>query len=185
MAPLVEIFFGRQVNPGNSKLGHPWEYFEKELSNADNNSISLRPFINTLDGNAVDKALGRTEHYVKEIISPNIYASKDVREKATESYFDDLAKDPFSKDLLKLRDFIRSDKGNNFKYKSLTEAQYANLLKNVFDSINGSEVVKTEKGLDNMISANGIIARKPTSHGIYYVFAPIYFYVIIYYLHQM
>ena len=176
MAPLVEIFFGRQVNPGNSKLGHPWEYFEKELSNADNNSISLRPFINTLDGNAVDKALGRTERYVKEIISPNIYASKDVREKATESYFDDLAKDPFSKDLLKLRDFIRSDKGNNFKYKSLTEAQYANLLKNVFDSINGSEVVKTEKDLDNMISANGIIARKPTSHGIYYVFAPIYFY---------
>ena len=176
MAPLVEIFFGRQVNPGNSKLGHPWEYFEKELSNADNNSISLRPFINTLDGNAVDKALGRTERYVKEIISPNIYASKDVREKATESYFDDLAKDPFSKDLLKLRDFIRSDKGNNFKYKSLTEAQYANLLKEVFASINGSEVVKTEKDLDNMISANGIIARKPTSHGIYYVFAPIYFY---------
>lgn len=176
MAPLVEIFFGRQVNPGNSKLGHPWEYFEKELSNADNNSISLRPFINTLDGNAVDKALGRTERYVKEIISPSIYASKDVREKATESYFDDLAKDPFSKDLLKLRDFIRSDKGNNFKYKSLTEAQYANLLKEVFASINGSEVVKTEKDLDNMISANGIIARKPTSHGIYYVFAPIYFY---------
>lgn len=176
MAPLIEIFFGRQVNPGNSKLGHPWEYFEKELSNADNNSISLRPFINTLDGNAVDKALGRTERYVKEIISPNIYASKDVREKATESYFDDLAKDPFSKDLLKLRDFIRSDKGNNFKYKSLTEAQYAHLLKEVFASINGSEVVKTEKDLDNMISANGIIARKPTSHGIYYVFAPIYFY---------
>ena len=176
MAPFVEIFFGRQVNPGNSKLGHPWEYFEKELSNADNNSISLRPFINTLDGNAVDKALGRTERHVKEIISPNIYASKDVREKATESYFDDLAKDPFSKDLLKLRDFIRSDKGNKFKYKSLTEAQYANLLKEVFASINGSEVVKTEKDLDNMISANGIIARKPTSHGIYYVFAPIYFY---------
>lgn len=176
MAPLVEIFFGRQVNPGNSKLGHPWEYFEKELSNADNNSISLRPFINTLDGNAVDKALGCTERYVKEIISPNIYASKDVREKATESYFDDLAKDPFSKDLLKLRDFIRSDKGNKFKYKSLTEAQYANLLKEVFASINDSEVIKTEKDLDNMISANGIIARKPTSHGIYYVFAPIYFY---------
>ena len=176
MTPLVEIFFGMQVNPGNSRLGHPWEYFEKELSNADNNSISLRPFINTLDGNAVDKALGRTERYVKEIISPSIYASKDVREKATESYFEDLAKDPFSKDLLKLRDFIKSDKGKDFKYKSLTETQYADLLRNVFALIQDSEVVRNEKDLDNLITANGIMARKPTSHGIYYVFAPIYFY---------
>lgn len=176
MSPLVEIFFGKQVMPGASKLGHPWEYFERELSNADNNSISLRPFINTLDSNAVDKALGRTDRYVKEIISPNVYASKDVREKATTSYFDDLAKDPFSKDLLKLRDFIRSDKGSDFKYKSLTETQYSELLKNVFSMIDNSDVVKTEKDLDNMISANGIMARRPTNHGIYYVFAPIYFY---------
>lgn len=176
LARLVEIFFGRQVNPGSSKLGHPWEYFEKELSNADNNSISLRPFINTLDGNAVDKALGRTERYVREIISPSIYASKDVREEATESYFNDLAKDPFSKDLLKLRDFIRSDKGKDFKYKSLTETQYADLLRNVFALIQDSEVVRNEKDLDNLITANGIMARKPTNHGIYYVFAPIYFY---------
>ena len=175
MSPLVEIFFGKQVMPGASKLGHPWEYFERELSNADNNSISLRPFINTLDSNAVDKALGRTDRYVKEIISPNVYASKDVREKAITSYFDDLAKDPFSKDLLKLRDFIRSDKGSDFKYKSLTETQYSELLKNVFSMIDNSDVVKTEKDLDNMISANGIMARRPTNHGIYYVFAPIYF----------
>lgn len=176
MAPLVEIFFGRQVISGALKLGHPWEYFEKELSNADNNSISLRPFINTLDSNAVDRALGRTVRYVKEIISSSIYASKDVREKATDSYFNDLAKDPFSKDLLKLRDFIRSDQGNDFKYKSLKEAQYAELLKKVFATIQESKVIKTEKDLDNMISANGIMARKPTTHGIYYVFAPIYFY---------
>lgn len=176
MSPLVEIFFGRQVVSGALRLGHPWEYFEKELSNADNNSISLRPFINTLDSNAVDRALGRTERYVKEIISSSIYASKDVREKATESYFNDLAKDPFSKDLLKLRDFIRSDQGSDFKYKSLKEAQYAELLKKVFATIRDSEVVKTEKDLDDMISANGIMARKPTTHGIYYVFAPIYFY---------
>ena len=176
MSPLVEIFFGRQVVSGVLRLGHPWEYFEKELSNADNNSISLRPFINTLDSNAVDRALGRTERYVKEIISSSIYASKDVREKATESYFNDLAKDPFSKDLLKLRDFIRSDQGSDFKYKSLKEVQYADLLKKVFATIRNSEVVKTEKDLDDMISANGIMARKPTTHGIYYVFAPIYFY---------
>ena len=176
LSPLVEIFFGRQVTPGISRLGHPWEYFEKDLSNADNNSISLRPFINRLDGNAVDKALGRTERHVTEIISPNIYASKEVRDKATDSYFDDLVKDTFSNDLEKLREFIRSDRGVNFRYKSLKESEYATLLNEVFAMISDSEVVKTEKDLDNLISANGIMARKPTSHGTYYIFAPIYFY---------
>ena len=176
LAPLVEIFFGRQVSLGASKLGHPWEYFEKDLSNADNNSICLRPFINRLDENAVDKALGRTERHVTEIISPSIYASKEVRDKATDSYFDDLVRDTFCKDLGKLRDFIRSTKGENYRYKSLKEEDYDNLLKEVYAMIPESEVVKSERDLSNLISAMGIMARKPTSHGTYYIFAPIYFY---------
>lgn len=176
LVPLVEIFFGRQVSLGASRLGHPWEYFEKDLSNADNNSICLRPFINRLDENAVDKALGRTERHVTEIISPSIYASKEVRDKATDSYFDDLVRDPFCKDLGKLRDFIRSTKGENYRYKSLKEEDYDNLLKEVYAMIPESEVVKSERDLSDLISAMGIMARKPTSHGTYYIFAPIYFY---------
>ena len=176
LSPLVEIFFGRKVIIGTSMLGHPWEYFEKDLANADNNSISLRPFINRLDGNAVDKALAVSNRYVKEIISPSIYASKEVRDKATDSYFEDLTRDRFSKDLENLRTFIRSNKGECFRYKSLREEQYANLLNEVFAMIQDSSVVKTIKDLDNLISANGIMARKPTNHGTYYVFAPIYFY---------
>lgn len=176
LAPLVEIFFGKQVSIGTSKLGHPWEYFEKDLSNADNNSICLRPFINRLDENAVDKALGRTERYVTEIISPSIYASKEVRDKATDSYFDDLVRDPFCKDLEKLREFIRSTKGENYRYKSLKEEDYDHLLKGVYAMISESEVVKSERDLSNLISAMGIMARKPTNHGTYYIFAPIYFY---------
>ena len=176
LSPLVEIFFGRKVIIGTSVLGHPWEYFEKDLANADNNSISLRPFINRLDGNAVDKALAISNRYVKEIISPSIYASKEVRDKATDSYFEDLTRDKFSKDLENLRTFIRSNKGESFRYKSLSEEQYANLLNEVFAMIQDNSVIKTIKDLDNLISANGIMARKPTSHGTYYVFAPIYFY---------
>ena len=64
IGPLVDIFFGNKVVGNKVKLGNPWDYFWKELANADNKSISLRPFINMLDGNAVELALQKTEKYV-------------------------------------------------------------------------------------------------------------------------
>lgn len=68
MKLIIEVFFGKIVKVGVITLGSPWEYFEKELSNADNTAISLRPFINTLNSNAVDKALAKTERYVQMVL---------------------------------------------------------------------------------------------------------------------
>ncbi|MCI6112493.1 MAG: hypothetical protein MR690_02765 [Rikenellaceae bacterium] len=121
MAPVIQVFFGRTVKVRDSYLGTPWEYFSKELANADNSAISMRPFINTFDHNAVDKALGRTERYVKEIISPEIYASREVRINSTDKYFNDLAKDEFSRDLLKFKDVLMSAFGEQFRYKVTTQ----------------------------------------------------------------
>ena len=172
MDPIVQIFFGKNVY----QLGKPWDYFKKELSNADNSSISLRPFINTMDNNAVNQALAIAERYVQEIITPEIYASKTVREKTTETYFNDLAQDPFSKDLLKFKEVIRTTAGEDFRYKSLDEHQFENLINETFKRIENSNSVKTQSDLKKLIFANGIMAEKITTKGRFYVFAPIYWY---------
>ena len=177
MAPIIRVFFGNKVKVGEASLGSPWEYFEKELANADNTAISLRPFINTMDSNAVDKALARTERYVQNgIIAPEIYASKTVREVTTEKYFADLTQDAFSKDLLRFKEVIRTSDGERFRYKALTEKQFDELIAITFNRIVDSDVVKTPDDLKRLIFANGIMAEKITTKGIYYRFAPIYWY---------
>ena len=177
MKRIIEVFFGKIVKVGFITLGSPWEYFEKELSNADNTAISLRPFINTLNSNAVDRALAKTERYVQNgIISPEIYASKSVREDTTEKYFADLTQDAFSKDLLRFKEVIRTSVGEKYRYKALTEAQFEELISITFDRIVESPVVKSPDDLKRLIFANGIMAEKITTKGRYYRFAPIYWY---------
>lgn len=179
MKPIITAFFGNNVKVGNSNLGNPWDYFKKELSNADGSSISLRPFINTLDNNAIELSLKRLERWVHEIISPEIYASRAVREKATEQYFDDLTQDAFSKDLIRFKEVIRSSGGEKFRYKALDESLFEELVNTTFKkiiAIGDSVVIKTPGDLKELIFANGIMARQPTSKGMYYRFAPIYYY---------
>lgn len=176
MSPVIQVFFGRAVKVRDSYLGSPWEYFSKELANADNSAISLRPFINTFDHNAVDRALGRTERYVKEIISPEIYASREVRIDSTGKYFLDLAQDEFSRDLLKFKDVLMSATGEQFRYKSLNETQFNDLINLVFKKIIDSPVVKSPDDLISLIFANGIMSEKITRIGKFYRFASIYHY---------
>lgn len=177
MKLIIEVFFGKIVKVGVITLGSPWEYFEKELSNADNTAISLRPFINTLNSNAVDKALAKTERYVQNgIISSEIYASKSVREDTTEKYFADLTQDAFSKDLLRFKEVIRTSVGEKYRYKALTEVQFEELISITYNRIVESPVVKSPDDLKRLIFANGIMAEKITTKGRYYRFAPIYWY---------
>ena len=177
MKLIIEVFFGKIVKVGVITLGSPWEYFEIELSNADNTAISLRPFINTLNSNAVDKALAKTERYVQNGIIPSeIYASKSVREATTEKYFADLTQDAFSKDLLRFKEVIRTSVGEKYRYKALTESQFEDLISITFERIVESPVVKTPDDLKRLIFANGIMAEKITTKGRYYRFAPIYWY---------
>ncbi len=177
MAPIIRVFFGKIVQVGVVTLGSPWEYFEKDLANADHTAISVRPFINTLDNNAVDIALSKTEKYVRNGIIPcDIYASKAVRDDTTEKYFADLTQDAFSKDLLRFKEVIRTAEGEKFRFKSLSESQFEELILTTYSKIEDSEVVKSSVDLKRLIFANGIMAEKTTTKGRYYRFAPIYWY---------
>ena len=176
MMPFVQIFFSRIVKVGDVTLGTPWDYFSNELANADHSAISLRPFINTLDKNAVDKALSKTERYVQSIIPPEIYASKSVRAETTNKYFDDLTQDAFSNDLKVFRDVIRSAGGEVYRFKSLTEGQFDSLISTTFSRIVESAVVKSLDDLKRLVFANGIMAEILTTKGRFFRFAPIYWY---------
>lgn len=120
--------------------------------------------------------MGRTERYVKEIISPEIYASREVRIDSTDKYFLDLAQDEFSRDLLKFKDVLMSATGEQFRYKSLNENQFNDLINLVFNKIDDSPVVKSPDDLISLIFANGIMSEKITSIGKFYRFASIYHY---------
>ena len=177
MSPIIRVFFGNYVKVGDKVLGTPEQYFERELSNADNTAISLRPFINTMDSNAVEKGLGDTKNNLSNgILSPEIYASKSVREATTEKYFADLTQDEFSKDLWRFKEVIRTSIGEPYRFKALNEVQFEELITLTFDRITDSSVVRTPEDLKRLIFANGIMAEKITRIGRFYRFAPIYWY---------
>lgn len=175
----INVFFGENVvsNKGN-RLGSPQTYFKNNLSNADRKSISLRPFINTLDKNAIETALKQIIPYghVQELISSYIYASRDVRIKAANEYFMDLAKDDY-KDLQRFHSYLMSDNGKPYRLKTLTEKTFNMLIDEIIKSYQGKfETIKISDDLKDMLYATGIMAEKPTTGGKLYQFAPIYFY---------
>lgn len=183
LTPLVNTFFGNRVyvksftKHNKIDLGYPYDYFKNTLSNADRDSISLRPFINTLDDNAVKKALAVLipNRYVQSIISSDIYASRQVRIEAASKYFEDLARDKFSEDLLSVRDFINSDKGEAYRYKTLTEKQFYEML-NIIISNYKMTNVSTDEDLKTLLKANGIIVDKIGRGEKVWRWAPMYSY---------
>ena len=173
----VSIFFGKMgKNKDGYYTGSAWDYFKQNLSNADN-SISLRPFITTLNDNAINEALVKiVDRYVTEIIPATVYASRDVRVKAANSYFDDLAKDEFSHDLLHIRDFINTDIGMAYRYKSLNETDFTGFLNGVLSSSSYETELKTVDELKTLLKANGIVSENITRNGKFYRFATMYAY---------
>lgn len=177
MAPMVNTFLGPAVKVGDRDFGSPFMYFAQTLANADRESISLRPFINTLDKNAVEQALQMLipNRYVQAIISSDIYASRDVRIKTANTYFNDLVQDEFSRDLDNIRTLLNSEKGKAFRYKTLSEKQFSQMIQLALkDYINTQ--CRTEDDMVVMLRANGIIEEKFVRGEKVWRFAPMYSY---------
>lgn len=179
ISPYVYAFFGSKVVDSTGRYwGNPYRYFENNLCNADKKSISLRPFINTMDNNAIEVALEDNTKHVTAIIPSKSYTKKDVKDKAAITYFDDLTQDDFSKDLIKFKDFLDAKEGDPFRFKSLDRYMYEKLLQTVFDKYKEEfKIVKNIDELNTILEANGIIAEKITREGKYYQFAPLYYYI--------
>lgn len=177
LVPLVNTFFGSKVNAGGLDMGAPFDYFYQTLVNADRSSISLRPFINTLDKNAVEQALAVLipNRYVTSIISSDIYATRDVRIKAANSYFDDLSRDEFSADLKNVRDFLNSEAGIDFRKKTLSEEDFAQFIDGVLKNYT-NKYCKTYDDMVALLRANGIMEEQFIQGQKVWRFAPMYIY---------
>lgn len=177
LKPLVEIFFGREVNPKGAHLGNPWDYFEKQLSNAAG-KISMRLFINTLTTDVIDKGLENSNPHVTEVISPDLYASREVRIKVADSYFNDMAsEEDFTDDLQKVREFINSETGKDFRKKILSEAEFNELMNSIINVYrNDLRAVETPSELAQLIYASGIMKEIYKRGRKIYRFSPMYEY---------
>ena len=76
-----------------------------------------------------------------------------------------------------VRDFINSDKGLEFRYKSLPEESFNMMIKFIFNDNSGLfKSVRNEEDLKLLLYANGIVAEKVKRGGKVYQFASMYAY---------
>ena len=177
MTPVVQTFFGKDVVYDNKSYGKPWIFFVNELANADQNSISLRPFVNLLKCSLGKVDLENAEASHSEILNSSIYASDDVRFDAASMYFDDIVKDPTAVDLKHLKDVVNEQR--KYQFKSLHADLFNDLITEVYGRIQNKgvrSVVESTDKLKALIFANGIMAKKETTRGTFYSFAPIYWF---------
>ena len=169
--PLIRVFFGEDTK----KYGKPWDYFKKELSNADH-TVNLQAFINILNKNAVDKALAMAEFDVTEIISPDIYTSTDVRTLAVTELFKTYTTDLFCKDLVEFQYVVLFEKAGIFRYKSLDGIKFESLINEICKRLDVSNTGNYKTRLISLIFANGIMSMEHTTIGDVFNFAPLYWF---------
>ncbi|ACX73710.1 hypothetical protein FSU_0496 [Fibrobacter succinogenes subsp. succinogenes S85] len=171
MEPLLQVFFGKDTQG----LGKPWDYFKKELSNADY-TTNLQLFINILYHNAIDKSLAIAKSNITEIISPAIYTSTEVRAYAAKMLFEKLAEDQFCKNLANFQHAVFFADNGLYRYKSLDTNKFDNLINTVCEQNKFLDFGSTKENLINAIFSNGIMTINNTTKGDIFVFAPLYWY---------
>lgn len=174
---LVELFFGKEVTVKGARLGPTWDYFKKQLSNAAG-KISLRLFINTLTKDVLSKGLENSNKNLKEVISSEIYASRETRTKAADSYFNDMAsEEDFTDDLKKVKDFIHDERGLKYRKKTLSEVEFNEMLIDMFDIYrNAFRSVETVREFAQLIYASGLMKEVYKPGRKIYIFAPMFEY---------
>lgn len=171
MENLIRIFFGSDTK----KYGKPWDYFKKELSNADY-TVNQQAFINILNKNVVDKALAIAESDVTEIISPDIYTSTDVRTFAVTELFKSYTTDAFCKDLIEFQYVVLYGNSGMFRYKSLDGMKFESLIDETCKRLDVSNTGNYKAHLISSIFANGIMSMEHTTKGDVFNFAPLYWF---------
>jgi len=167
---LMTIFFGDEVK-FKKPQGHPYEWFYKNLVNADQKSISLRPFINLMN-NAVNDAILKKD--TLPIIHQSYYTNFKNRDLAVEEHFEDLVREDYNQDLGKVFDYIREN--DMYKRIFLTKNELNKFLQEIIKHYDKDLESQNDRELKGLLEANGIIHRNPTQKGDIYYFPQLYKY---------
>ena len=176
LEPFMTVFFGKEVMAKKS-LGTPYDWFYFNLNNADQKTISLRPFINLIKG-SVNSSLQEQSNYSPGVHYPVIhyknYSSMENRDKAVEAHFRDLTREEFNQDLKVIFDYLR-EFGDKYKHIYLTKEELNCFLKEVYTHNESSGLQsKSPDELRRLLVANGIIHENPKPDGNIYYFAQLY-----------
>jgi len=174
LKPLVDTFFGKYAD----KYGEMYDWIYRNLKNADG-TISLRPFLDLIKY-AIQKQLGRPE--LNKGDYPILYHKcfdADVRERAVDRHFKDLAEEEGNEALKIIISDIRNDRvPKELKISSLLQNDFEKLLKHI---INQHEELKDNSltNLEEILKLNGIIFVRHISGGRKkYSFAYLYKYYL-------
>ena len=173
--PFMTIFFGSEVRSSTGGfLGKTFDWFYFNLTNADQKSISLRPFINLIDG-SIDEAIQDPEWHIKQIIPYKYYSSRENRDNAVKQHFDDLTREDFNKDLAIIFNYIK-EKGDAYKQIFLYKTELLEMLNKILTEYNSQLENKTVDDLKDILVSNGIIYENVRPHENIFYFAQLYKY---------
>ena len=130
LKPLVEIFFGKYAD-SEGKYGEMYDWLHSNLRNADG-TISLRPFLDLIKY-AIEKHYERPDLNANNIpILSHMCFNADVREKAVERHFNDLAQEEGNESLKIIINDIRDDRvPRELKCISLLQNEFEKLINNI------------------------------------------------------
>jgi MinD-like ATPase involved in chromosome partitioning or flagellar assembly len=186
---LVEIFFGSLVDNRNESFGFSYDWFYKNLKNADN-TISLRPFLELikfamqvalakevplthkeyLDLNDIIDRKGKDQADTP-ILSGNYFANGTIRSLCVKRYFEDLKKEAGNDFLRHLEDTLKNnDQADRFRKSFLYENQLVDLI-NLVKKLHNFEISVIDA--KELLIANGIIKKnfnQPTSYSFAFLY---------------
>ncbi|WP_377478335.1 MAG: hypothetical protein P2A85_07165 [Microcoleus anatoxicus] len=185
--PFMTVFFGNEIMVRDHSVGIPYEWFFLNLQNADQVTISLRPFINLIR-NAIESSLeGKNEeqrikfYSLPQLIHYPVLHHTDYcndlknRDRAVEAHFNDLTREAFNEDLVVIIEYLRESQNAKYKYIYLEEAEIKQFLKEVSELKQSSlKLFKKPEELLHLLEVNGIIHKNPKPGGSVYYFAQLY-----------
>ncbi|QTA91037.1 tyrosine-protein kinase family protein [Desulfonema magnum] len=158
LKPFVEIFFGKYADmQGSSRFGEMYDWMYKNLANADR-TISLRPFLDMIKY-AIEKKRENPSWAKGEfpILSPKYIANMDVRVKAVERHFYDLANEEGNEILRIIFDDIRDGKvPEHLRISPLLQEDFESLLQAVIQQHEALKNVSVSE-IEEILKLNGIV----------------------------
>lgn len=158
LQPLAEIFFGKYADmQGTSRYGEMYDWMYKNLANADR-TISLRPFLDVIKY-AIEKRRENPGWVKKDfpILSPKYVANRDVRIKAVERHFYDLANEE-GNEVLKtvFKDIQESKIPEHLKISPLSQKEFEDLLRDIIERNNDLANISISE-IEDILKLNGIL----------------------------
>jgi len=156
---LCATFFGKYADSQQStRYGESYDWFFNNLQNADG-TISLRPFIDLIRF-AVNDAIGDDSSECP-ILPAKYFTNSNVRVKAVEKHFCDLAGEKGNTDLKYIFEFIRQLDKNNRKYKrDMLPIDKFTKMAQLILSTGKLEDTSDVDSMINLLIVNGIVRER-------------------------